>query len=75
MIVLYDYQGKSQEEKVRNIYTSIRDLSDKVVAKILMKLLEIPIEEATKMVSKGDRDKDNFWWSEDKRYSVEVSDG
>ena len=74
MIVLYDYEGSTSEERARNVYTSMRDLSDEVVAKILMKLLEIPIEEATDMVSKGSRDKDNFWWSETRRYSVELSE-
>ena len=75
MIVLYDYEGSTNEERARTVHTSVKDLSDQVVAKILMKLLEVPIEEATDMVSKGGRDKDNFWWSEDRQYSVEVKDG
>lgn len=75
MIVLYDYEGKSNEERARNIYTSVKELSDVVVAKILSSQLEISIDDATAMVSKGSRDKDDHWWSEDRRYSVEVSDG
>ena len=75
MIVLYDYEGKSNEERARNIYTSVKELSDAIVAKILSTQLNISIEEATAMVAAGSRDKDNFWWSEDRRYSIEINNG
>jgi hypothetical protein len=74
MIILYDYEGKSVEERERPIYTSVKDLNDQVIAKILSIKLEITIEEATEMARKGNRDNDDFWWSETKRYSIEIVD-
>lgn len=74
MIVLYDYEGQSKEERQRPIHTSIKELSDTVIAKILKVQLDITLDEATEMVSKGTRDKEDFWWSEDRRYSVEISE-
>ena len=73
MIVLYDYEGKSKEERQRPIFTSVKELSDEVLIKILQVKLGITSEEATEMVSKGKRDNDRNWWSEDRRYSVEIT--
>lgn len=73
MIVLYDYEGKSTEERHWPIYTSVKELSDNVIVKILQVQLLLTPEEAKEMVGKGKRDSDNHWWSEDRRYSVEIA--
>ena len=74
MIVLYDYEGTCNDERARRVHTSVVELTDKVVAKILAVKLELSPETAEAMVEKGSRDEEENWWSEDERYSVEIEE-